>query len=440
VIAGVPLNWYGLVFAIAVLVSFLATFPVRRVATQIGYVAQPDDRKVHQRVTPQAGGVAMFVALLVAFSVAALIPKLRSEFQGSSEPLGLILGATAIFVVGVIDDIRDMSAPAKMAGQVLAATILYFLGVDWFQFKVPLAGFVVLSPDVTPLLTALWVIGITNAVNLIDGLDGLAAGVVAIASGALAVYGFHLQGLGNLSTDNIGPLIAVITCGICIGFLPHNFHPAKIFMGDAGALLLGLLMAASTMLIGGRSAGLIGGGSSGAARSGQTYFFFAPLFIPFFILGVPLFDMAFAFVRRTANRTGFATPDKNHLHHRLLRLGHGHRRSVLILWAWTALLSGFILFPLYVSSVNAIIPFGAAALGVILYTLFHPSLRRQSDDPDPPAGGVPPDKGPGRKHSHRQAPVPRLTRAAVGNGSSEPQPADRPATEPAGRPGSVTGR
>ena len=173
------------------------------------------------------------------------------------------------------------------------------------------------------------------------------------------------------------------------GFLPHNFHPAKIFMGDAGALLLGLLMAASTMLIGGR----VGGSRRGAwpARSGQTYFFFAPLFIPFFILGVPIVDMAFAFVRRTANRTGFSTPDKNHLHHRLLRLGHGHRRSVLILWAWTVLLSGFILFPLYISSVNAVIPFGALALGVILYTLFHPSLRRQTDpgtdaaDPDRPA-------------------------------------------------------
>jgi len=216
--------------------------------------------------------------------------------------------------------------------------------------------------------------------------QGAAAGVVAIASGALAVYGLHLQHLGNLPVDNIGPLIAVVTCGICLGFLPHNFHPAKIFMGDGGALLLGLLMAASTMLIGGRSAGTVGGVE---ARSGATYFFFAPLFIPFFILGVPIVDMAFAFIRRTANRTGFSTPDKNHLHHRLLRLGHGHRRSVLILWAWTVLLSGLVLFPLYISSVNAFIPFGALALGVILYTLFHPSIRRQAeaDDTteDPPA-------------------------------------------------------
>jgi UDP-GlcNAc:undecaprenyl-phosphate GlcNAc-1-phosphate transferase len=381
----VPLNWYAVVLVVAALSAWVLTFPARRIAVQIGYVAQPDDRKVHQRVTPEAGGAAMFLAMLVAWAVAASIPGLAPLFRGSSEPLGLILGAAAIFVVGIIDDFRDMSAPAKVAGEVLAASILYFLGVTWFQFKVPLAGLVQLSPEWTPLLTALWVIAITNAVNLIDGLDGLAAGVVAIASGALAVYGLHLQHLGNLPTDNIGPLIAVVTCGICLGFLPHNFHPAKIFMGDAGALLLGLLMAASTMLIGGRSSAAAVGGAVGtgvggvAGRSGQTYFFFAPLFIPFFILGVPIVDMAFAFVRRTANRTGFSTPDKNHLHHRLLRLGHGHRRSVLILWAWTVLLSGFILFPLYISSVNAVIPFGALALGVVLYTLFHPSLRRQAE-------------------------------------------------------------
>ena len=432
--SGVPLNWYAVLLVVAIVSSWALTFPARHIAVQIGYVAQPDDRKVHTQVTAQAGGAALFVAMLVTWAVAASIPALSPLFRGSQEPLGLILGAAAIFVVGVIDDFRDMSAPAKVAGEVLAATILYFMGVTWFQFKVPLAGLVQLSPEWTPLLTALWVIAITNAVNLIDGLDGLAAGVVAIASGALAIYGLHLQHLGNLPTDNIGPLIAVITCGICLGFLPHNFHPAKIFMGDAGALLLGLLMAASTMLIGGRTAGTVGGV---AARSGQTYFFFAPLFIPFFILGVPIVDMAFAFVRRTANRTGFSTPDKNHLHHRLLRLGHGHRRSVLILWAWTVLLSGFILFPLYISSVNAVIPFGVLALGVILYTLFHPSLRRQAEPgPDGPGPADPTDPvlpvRPGRafpatrrRRWAREALVPR--RATVpGPRPSRPVPPDHP--------------
>ena len=273
----VPLNWYGVILVVSALAAWALTFPARRLAVTIGYVAQPDERKVHQKVTPSAGGAAMFVAMLVAWAVAASIPALDPLFRGSSEPLGLILGAAAIFVVGMIDDFRDMSAPAKVAGEVLAATILYFMGVTWFQFKIPLAGLVQLSPEWTPLLTALWVIAITNAVNLIDGLDGLAAGVVAIASGALAVYGLHLQHLGTLQTDNIGPLIAVVTCGICLGFLPHNFHPAKIFMGDAGALLLGLLMAASTMLIGGRVSGNVGGV---ATHTGQTYFFFLPLLPP----------------------------------------------------------------------------------------------------------------------------------------------------------------
>ena len=215
-------------------------------------------------------------------------------------------------------------------------------------------------------------IALTNAVNLIDGLDGLAAGVVAIGSGALAVYGLKLMETGVLQADSaVGILVAVITCGISLGFLPFNFHPARMFMGDAGALFLGLLMSASTMVIGGPI-------PLSSPTTGTTYFFYAPLFIPFFILGVPLPDMAFAFVRRTAHGTGFHTPDKDHIHHRLLRLGHGHRRSVLILWAWTALLSGFILSPLFIHRLNAIIPFGAAALGIGLYTFFHPGLRRQS--------------------------------------------------------------
>jgi UDP-GlcNAc:undecaprenyl-phosphate/decaprenyl-phosphate GlcNAc-1-phosphate transferase len=317
-------------------------------------------------VTPYGGGVAMFLGFLVAMMVAAAVPALHPLFSGNSEPLGVVLAAAAIFAVGLIDDVRDMSAPAKMAGQVLAASILYFLGVTMYQLKVPFAGFIVLTPGVIPLLTAVWVIALTNAINLIDGLDGLAAGVVAIAGGALALYGLRLMDLGLLPLDNIGPLVAVIACGVCLGFLPFNFHPAKVFMGDAGALFLGLMMSASTMVIGGRT----------PPASGVTYFFFAPLFIPFFILGVPLLDMAFAFVRRTARGTGFHTPDKDHIHHRLLRLGHGQRRSVVILWLWTALLSGFILFPLFISEVNAFIPFGVLALGIGLYTFFHPGLRR----------------------------------------------------------------
>jgi UDP-GlcNAc:undecaprenyl-phosphate GlcNAc-1-phosphate transferase len=324
---------------------------------------------VHTKPIPYGGGAAMVMGFLVAVLAATAVPQLRPIFEDSPEMTGVVLAAGAMFAVGLIDDVRDMSAPAKMAGQVLAASILYFSGVTMYELKIPLAGFFILTPGIIPLITALWVIALTNAVNLIDGLDGLAAGVVAIGGGALALYGIRLMGLGLLPGDNIGPLVAVIACGICLGFLPFNFNPARIFMGDAGAHFLGLLMAASTMVIGGRV-------PTAVPISGVTYFFFAPLFIPLLILGVPLVDMAFAFVRRTASGRGFDTPDKEHIHHRLLRLGHGPRRSVIILWAWTAILSGFLLFPLFVHQVNAFIPLGAAALLAGLYTFFHPGLRR----------------------------------------------------------------
>ncbi len=376
---------YAAIFAVSVVGTYLIAFPVRWLAQRSGAIVAPDPRRTHTWPTPTGGGSAMFLAFLVAMVIASQLPYFRGVFDSSSEPLGVVLGAAVIFAVGMVDDLWEISAPAKTAGMVLAATVLYFLGVTMFQFKVPFAGFIVLSPSVTPLLTAIWVVAMANAVNLIDGLDGLAAGIVAIAAGAFFVYGLRLDHLGVLSADNLGPLVAVIACGVCVGFLPHNFSPAKIFMGDAGALFLGLLMASSTMVVGGRTPDV----------SGETYFFFAPLIIPFIILGVPMLDMAFAIVRRTAKRSGFATPDKDHLHHRLMRLGHGQRRSVVILWAWTAILSGFVLYPLFDPSGNAVIPFGAAGLGVALYTLFHPGVRFrnravdqvEADEPVVAAGG-----------------------------------------------------
>ena len=375
------LGWYVVVLVVAAAATAAAVPPIRRWSLRVGYVDAPDERKVHTRTVPYGGGGAMFIGVAIAIAVAALIPGLRPLFQGNSEVLGVLLAAAAMFLVGLLDDFRPMSAPAKVAGQVLAASILYFAGVTMYQLKVPLAGFVVLTPGVIPLVTAIWVVALSNAINLIDGLDGLAAGIVAIGAGSLAVYGLQLERLGLLPTQNIGPLVAVVACGICLGYLPFNFHPARIFMGDAGALLLGLLMSASTMVIGGRT----------APASGVTFYFFAPVLIPFFILGIPLFDAAFAFIRRTAKGQGFHAPDKDHIHHRLLRLGHGPRRTVVILWSWTALLCGFVLYPLFRPRANALVPFGVLALGVGLYTWFHPGLRQSDPDDElegPPNGGV----------------------------------------------------
>lgn len=361
------LGTYGLIALIGALVTLVANPPARRLSNKLGYSAQPDERKVHQIVTPYGGGAAMFVGFCVSLVAAYCFPLTREIITSSHEMLGVLLATGVVFVVGVLDDFRDMSAPAKVAGQVLAATVLYFSGCTMYQLKLPFAGFIVLGPSVLPIITAVWVFALSNAVNLIDGLDGLAGGIVAIASGTLCVYGLRLEDLGFLPATNVGPLIAALTFGICVGFLRDNFHPAKLFMGDAGALMLGLLMSASTMVIGGRT----------APAGGVTFFFFAPLLIPVFILGVPLTDAIWAFVRRTVSGQGFHTPDKNHIHHRLMRLGHGHRRTVLILWLWTALLCGFVLFPLFEPRTNVFLPATLAVMVVGLFTWSSPLLTRR---------------------------------------------------------------
>ncbi|HEV7958084.1 MAG TPA: MraY family glycosyltransferase [Acidimicrobiales bacterium] len=366
---------YIAVAVVGAVVTLIANRPARAISLKIGYTAQPGERKVHQNVTPYGGGGAMLVGFCIALLFAFLIPVLRGVIISSHEMLGVLLATGVIFVVGVLDDFREMSAPAKVAGEFLAASILYFSGVTMYQLKLPFAGFIVLGPSILPIITAVWVFALCNAINLIDGLDGLAAGIVAIASGTLCVYGLRLEDLGLLPATNVGPLIAALTCGICIGFLRDNFHPAKLFMGDAGALMLGLLMSASTMVIGGRT----------PPTSGVTFFFFAPLLIPVFILGVPLVDAVWAFIRRTASGQGFHTPDKDHIHHRLMRLGHGHRRTVIILWAWTALLCGFVLLPLFDTRANVFIPLGVAVLVIALFTWMSPlrwRLRRLREGAD----------------------------------------------------------
>lgn len=359
---------YGIIFAVAAAVTFLTTPLVRRLAIRVGAVVGPDERRVHKVPTPTLGGAAMFIGFLVALVVASQLSIFANVFHGSSEPLAVVLSAAVIFAVGAVDDVREVSAPAKVAGMVLAGGVLSLLGVTMFYFRIPFSDrdFVSLSPDVAPLIGIIWVAGMANAINLIDGLDGLAAGIVAIAAGAFFLYTTRLSS-GILPQDSIGPLVAAVTCGLCVGFLPHNFHPAKIFMGDGGALLLGLLMASSTMVVGGRVDDQF---------SGQTYFFFAPLVIPLVILGLPVLDTAFAIVRRATRHARLTEADREHLHHRLMRMGHGQRRSVLILWAWTAVLSGIVLYPTFTSRGNARVPTAVAVMGVALYTVLRPGARR----------------------------------------------------------------
>ena len=360
---------YLIVLGATVGTTLLLTPLVRRLAVRVGAVVAPDERRVHARPTPTLGGVAMYGGLLAGMGTATLVPQFDPVFRDNSEPFGILLGATIILLVGALDDLLELSAPAKAAGMVLAGSALSLLGVSMLWLRVPFGGIVSVSPDLAPLVTVLWVLALANAVNFIDGLDGLAAGVVAIAAGAFALYSDHLFELGRLGLDNnsIGPLVAVVALGMCLGFLPFNVHPARMFMGDAGALLLGLLMACWTLLV---------GGGTHEAASGSTFFFLFPLLIPLVIMGVPVLDLAFAVVRRASKRISPAVADRNHLHHRLERLGHGQRRSVFILWAWTAILSGLVLSTVYTEQGDALVPAGVAALAVLLYTILHPEARR----------------------------------------------------------------
>ena len=301
---------YALVIAVAFGVTFTATPIVTKLATSFGVVKQPgpaNSRHVHTRALPDVGGIALFLGFVAAMFVASRMYQFDAVFSSGSEPLGVLCGATVMFLVGLLDDVNDVSPPAKIAGMVVAASLMARFGVTMFYFRVPfnLGGLdtVVLSSDLAPLVTVLWVVLMANAINLIDGLDGLAAGIVMIAGMAFYLFARQLSFHGELDGSNIAPLVALIAVGICIGFLPHNWSPAKIIMGDSGALFLGLLMAVPTITVGGRTQG---------GFFGNAFFFFAPLLIPLVILGVPVADTVFSFFRRVCCRAkDFQMPTAN---------------------------------------------------------------------------------------------------------------------------------
>ena len=369
----IDLTGYLIVGASAAVATAGATKAVEILAHKKGWLAEPDERRLHPIATPNVGGLAFLVGLIAALLLASRMDRFSSVISGNSELVGVLIAAVLITVLGFLDDIRELSPPMKVTGVVAVGIVLVWFGVTMFYFRLPFLDVFVLSNDWIPLFTVVWLLGMTQAINLIDGLDGLATGIVAIAAGSFFVYSKHLGDLGLLAEPNIGPLISIITLGICIGFLPFNFNPAKIFMGDCGALMLGLLMAIATSVVGGRA------DPQSQNFSGQTYFFIAPLFIPLLILGVPLFDVVFAIFWRTINRQGFATADRGHLHHRLIALGHGPRRAVVILWAWTALLSAVALYPALSSSSPNFLPLIAVAVILALFTVLHPRLRRANE-------------------------------------------------------------
>lgn len=360
----------GLIAASATAVSM--PFVVR-LAHRQKWVATPDERRMHPVPTPDVGGIGMFIGILAGIVGASVMSDFDALFEDSTEIIGVVVACSITFALGLLDDIRDISPPAKVTGLVVAAISLVWFGVTMFQFRFPFLDVFVLSDDWVPLFTVLWLLGMTQAVNLIDGLDGLAAGIVAIGAGSFFIYSQDLTAGNLLPQPNIGPLVAMIAVGVCVGFLPFNFNPARIFMGDSGALLLGLLMAVATSVVGGRA------DPDTQSANGQTYFFLAPIFISLLVLAVPIVDVIFAVIRRTASGRSFAEADMGHLHHRLIQLGHGPRRAVVILWGWAALFSAVVLFSALYSTGSALVLLVLAGTALSVFTVLHPRLRRDDD-------------------------------------------------------------
>ncbi|MFJ8514677.1 glycosyltransferase family 4 protein [Lysinibacillus xylanilyticus] len=288
----------------AFVASILLTPLVKRLAIKIGAVDAPNYRKVHARIMPRLGGLAIFLSFLIA--VAIFQPILIINENGSNFLLAIIIGACIIVATGVVDDMREISAKAKLVGQLIAALIVIFVGgIQIDMITLPFVGELNFGFLSIPL-TIIWIVGITNAINLIDGLDGLAAGVSTIALITLAIMAIIM---GNMFVLAIAAILAAAT----FGFLFYNFHPAKIFMGDTGALFLGFMISVLALL-------------------GFKNVTVVSLIIPVIILGVPISDTFFAIVRRVRMKKKWSDPDKSHLHHRLLDIGFTHRQTVLIIY------------------------------------------------------------------------------------------------------------
>lgn len=298
---------YVSAFVEALVISFVLTPIVRAAALRAGLVYMPNARTVHTQPMPVLGGVAIFVAFVATVLHRAGLGQ---------DLLGLFLGLAIIFVVGVRDDIRELAPLPKFLGQAAAAAVAVYLGIRIEFVTNPFGpGMIYLGPWGIPL-TFFWILAMTNVVNFLDGLDGLAAGVSSIASAALFV-------VAAARGQALAATLAIALAGSAVGFLPYNFNPAKIFMGDAGAMLLGFAIAAVSV--------------EGALKGAATI----ALVIPMFTLGVPILDTAFAIARRVHNGTPFYQADREHLHHRLLDKGFSHRGAVVFIYLLSGVLASF---------------------------------------------------------------------------------------------------
>jgi UDP-GlcNAc:undecaprenyl-phosphate/decaprenyl-phosphate GlcNAc-1-phosphate transferase len=358
----------AVVFLVSAVAALVATPLIRRLAVRFGAIDRPSDRKVHPRPTPTLGGLSLWLACMVGLGVAALLPAFEGLFDVSSEPLGVVMAGTVLVALGSYDDVRGLSVPAKVAGQVLAGGLLILNGVQLFYVWFPGLGVLSLGGDLAVPLTLIWVLAMINAVNLIDGLDGLAAGVVVIAALAFFAYAFQT---GKPIFDGPSPasLFCVVVAGAAVGFLPYNFNPARIFMGDSGSMLLGLMLAAAT---------ISGVGRTDAPTSTDLAALAIPVAIPLLVLAVPFTDVMWAIARRLRRGRPVYAPDKEHIHHRLLEIGHSHRQAVLLMYLWSALIASSALAITFIQS-RAVTGLMLALIAAVLVGTAVPRMVRRAN-------------------------------------------------------------
>jgi UDP-GlcNAc:undecaprenyl-phosphate GlcNAc-1-phosphate transferase len=351
---------YLLLLLVSAAVAWLTTPMARRLAVASGAVTALRARDVHSEPIPRMGGVAMLAGMAVALLVGSRVPFLAAVLGGRTA--WAVLGAAAVVtLLGVADDIWELDWLTKLIGQILAAGLMAWWGQVQF-FALPIAGTTITSSRLSLAVTVIVVVVAINAVNFVDGLDGLAAGVVAIGGTAFLLYTYLLT--RNISADysNVAAVIIAVLVGACLGFLPHNLHPARVFMGDSGSMLLGLTFAAAGIIVTGQI-------DATTLSARQQVPAFLPIVLPVAVLLLPLLDMGLAVVRRMGQGKSPFHPDRLHLHHRMLQLGHSQRRAVAILYLWTAVFAFGAASLAKWSSTEALIGMGIGALVAVVLTL-----------------------------------------------------------------------
>ena len=358
---------YLFVMLVAAAITYLSTPAVRLFARRIGAMTAVRDRDIHQVVTPRLGGLAMYAGFAFTVIISSAVPFLAPIFNENLKIWAIVIAGGLICLLGALDDKWDLDWLTKLAAQILIAIFVAYQGVQ--LVTLPIGGITLLSPHTSLILTVIVIVGCMNAVNFIDGMDGLATGVMAIGGGAFFIYAYMLTRHASiLDYSSLAALITALMIGVCLGFLPHNFSPARIFMGDSGALLLGLLLASATIAVTGQV-------DSARLAPKDAFGQFLPILLPVGVMILPFLDMLLAVLRRVGSGKSPMQADRKHLHHRLLDRGHSQLAALFIMYTWSALVCFSILSAVFFPTSVTISIWVGSFIIAILITL-GPALKK----------------------------------------------------------------